>query len=87
MNRNAGSKKLIIPFAAAGTTESNIIRTEKIQNIPNKALGNLMDAATKACFKNWSAASMIPSETNKCAAANTLLVIVDVFPVPAPSAA
>lgn len=71
MNRNAGSKKFIIPVAAAGTTESSIIRTEKIQNIPNKALGNFMDAATKAFFKNWSAASMIPSDTNKCAIANT----------------
>lgn len=62
------------------------MRTEKIQNIPNRALGNLMEAATKACFKNRSAASMIPSDTNKCVVANTLREIVsDVFPVPAPS--
>ena len=88
MNRNAGSKKFIMPVAAAGTTVSNIIRTEKIQNIPNKALGNFMEAATKACFKNWSAASMIPSDTNKCVVANTLReIVVDVFSVPAPSMA
>lgn len=66
MNKSAGSKKLIKLVAAAGTVESRIIRTENMQNIPNRALGNLIAAATNAFFKNLSMARIIPSETTKC---------------------
>ena len=66
MNRSAGSKKFIRLFAAAGMVESRIIRTEKMQNIPKSALGNLIAAATNAFFKNLSIAKIIPSETTKC---------------------
>lgn len=66
MKRSAGSKKFIKFVAATGIVESRIIRTENMQNIPNKALGNLIAAATKAFFKNLSTARIIPSDTTKC---------------------
>ncbi|KAK1325008.1 hypothetical protein QJS10_CPA01g00985 [Acorus calamus] len=56
MNRVAGSKKPINPAAADGATTSRAIKTEKTQNIPKRALGNLIEAATKALFKNLSTA-------------------------------
>lgn len=65
MNINAGSKKLTNAVAAAGTVESRIIRTENMQNIPNNALGNLIAAATNACFRNLSTARMRPRDTAK----------------------
>lgn len=65
MNSKAGSKKFINALAAAGTVESRIIKTENIQNIPNNALGNLMAAATNACFKNLSIAIISPRDTIK----------------------
>ena len=71
MNKKAGSKKLITLAAAAGITVSRIIRIENVQNIPNSALGNLIDADTKACFSNLSVATIIPSETTKCSTPNT----------------
>lgn len=66
MNKSAGSKKFIKLVATAGTVESRITRTENIQNIPKSALGNLMEAATNAFFKNLSIARIIPSETTRC---------------------
>lgn len=66
MNSSAGSKKFIKLVATAGTVESRIIRMENIQNIPKSALGNLMEAATNACFKKLSIARKIPTETIRC---------------------
>lgn len=67
MNMSAGSKKFVKLVAAAGTMESRITRMENIQNIPNKALGNFIAAATNAFFKNLSNARINPSETAKWA--------------------
>jgi hypothetical protein len=41
-------------------------KTENMQNMPNRALGNLIAAATNAFFNNLSIARIIPSETSKC---------------------
>lgn len=71
MNKRAGSKKFIKAVAAGGTIKSRMIKTENIQNIPNNALGNLIAAATKACFKNLSIARISPKETTKCNSPNT----------------
>jgi hypothetical protein len=71
MNKRAGSKKFIKPVAAAGMVESSTTRMENIQNMPNRALGNLIAAATNAVFKNLSIAKIIPSETIKCIIPNT----------------
>lgn len=71
MNKSAGWKKFIKLVAAAGMVESRIIRTENMQNMPNKALGNLIAAATNAFFNNLSVARIIPSETSKCKIPNT----------------
>lgn len=66
MKRRAGSKKFIKLVAAEGMVESSIIRTEKMQNIPNRALGNLIAAAKNAFFNNLSSASINPRDTTKC---------------------
>lgn len=66
MNKVAGSKKPIKPIAADGAIESKTISTEKTQNIPKRALGNFIAAATKACLRNLSAARISPSDTTKC---------------------
>lgn len=71
MNIKAGSKKFIKAVAAEGTVESRMIKTEKIQNIPNNALGNLMAAATNAFFNNLSIATISPRDTIKCNSPNT----------------
>lgn len=73
MNKSAGSKKLIKLVAASGIVESRIIKIENMQNIPNKALGNFIAAATNAVFNNFSITRIIPSDTTKCAIPNTLL--------------
>jgi len=65
MNKSAGSKKLTNAAAAEGTVASRVMRTENMQNIPNKALGNLIAAATNACFRNLSAARIRPRDTAK----------------------
>lgn len=46
---------------------SQTTSTEKTQNMPKRALGNLMDAATNAFLRNLSAASIMPSDTSRCA--------------------
>lgn len=78
MNMRAGSKKFIKLVAAAGTVVSSITKTENIQNIPNNALGNFIEAATKAFFKNLSIARTNPSETTKCNTPNIFREIVEV---------
>lgn len=65
MNKSAGSKKFVNAVAAEGTVASRVIRTENMQNIPNKALGNLIAAATNAFFRNMSAARISPRDTTK----------------------
>lgn len=71
MNIIPGSKNFIKATAAEGIAQSRIIKTEKIQNIPNRALGNSIEAATKAFFKRKSMARMRPSETTQCSTPNT----------------
>ncbi|RWV83201.1 hypothetical protein BHE74_00033171 [Ensete ventricosum] len=71
MNRVAGSKKPTKPIAADGVAKSNTVRTENTQNIPKRALGNLIAAATKACFRSLSAARIAPSDTARCKIAIT----------------
>lgn len=71
MKIKAGSKKFIRAVAAEGTVESRIIKTENMQNIPNNALGNLIAAATNACFKNLSTARIVPRDTIKWNIPNT----------------
>lgn len=63
MNSVAGSKKFVNAFAADGAATSKTIKTVKTQNIPKRALGNLMAAATKAFFRNLSAAKINPRDT------------------------
>ena len=65
------AKKSIKPVAAARIVESSITRMEKIQNMPNSALGNRIAAATNAFFKILSVARIIPSEIIKCAIPKT----------------
>lgn len=67
MNKVAGSNNSMNPLARAGANVSKTTRTEKTQNIPNRALGNLMDAATNACLRSLSVASTMPSDTSRCA--------------------
>ena len=82
MNKSAGSKKLIKLVAASGIVESRIIKIENMQNIPNKALGNFIAAATNAFFNNFSTTRIIPSDTTKCAISNTLLdSVAEVLPL------
>jgi hypothetical protein len=71
MNTVAGSKKSMNALARAGTKVSKTTSTENTQNMPKRALGNLMDAATKACLRYLSAASTMPSDTSKCATPRT----------------
>lgn len=66
MNNVAGSKKSINALAAEGIAESKTMRAVNTQNIPKRALGNLMAAATKARFRNLSAARINPRETTRC---------------------
>ena len=72
MNNSAGSKKFIKLVAAAGIVTSRMTKTENTQNMPNRALGNLIAAATNAFFSNLSIARIIPSETSKCKTPITL---------------
>ena len=67
MNIVAGSKKFMNAFARGGANVSKTTSTEKTQNMPKRALGNLMPAATNAFLRNLSAASIMPSDTTRCA--------------------
>lgn len=66
MNNVAGSKNPIMAEAAAGENTSSTVSTVNVQNIPNRALGNLMAAAAKALFREKSAARINPSDTARC---------------------
>lgn len=63
MKSVAGSKKSMKPLAREGARVSRTRSTEKTQNMPKSALGNLMAAAANACFRYLSVASTIPSDT------------------------
>lgn len=64
MKTVAGSKKAMNPLASEGGRRR---RRAKTQNMAKRALGNLMEAAAKACSTNLSAATNMPSDTTSCA--------------------